>query len=258
MMIEETLPPPPLSVWDAAGMMGGFLFTLTVTYILSHKRIFWEDEMLGWMLLRDPSWKHMVQAWNIGADGGGFAFYLTGRAWFSIFGPSEVSFRLYTSTCFGLAFAVMWAAARRFYATGIVAFALLNSFFFSPVVVMHMTEGRFYGLEVLAAALTVWLAFHVADKKERISGPIYLAMFFTHALLTASHILGVVYSAFILLAIISVDLLRRRLRPLLYLSAALLLAAPAAGTQGDSRVCKRWEAAFLDYAAYSARSPLSL
>ncbi len=78
------------------------------------------------MLLRDPSWHHMVQAWRAGADGGDFTFYLTGRAWLRVFGASEVSFRLYSSSCFALVFTVMWIAARKFYTTGVVAFRVIQ------------------------------------------------------------------------------------------------------------------------------------
>ena len=57
-----------LGALDFVGMLAGFLLTLTVTCVLSRGRIFWEDESLGWMLLHDPSWQHMVQAWRSGAD----------------------------------------------------------------------------------------------------------------------------------------------------------------------------------------------
>jgi hypothetical protein len=209
-----------LAGWDVAGMLAGFLFTLTITYVLSRGRIFWEDEMLGWMLLRDPSWHHMVYAWRMGADGGGFTFYLTGRAWFHLFGPSDISFRLYSSTCFGLAFAATWAAARRYYSTGIVAFALINTWFFSPTFILHMREGRFYGLLTLAVSLAIWLALVVANAPSPTPKRLYAAMFAVHTLLTTSHLLGVVFSAFVLGAIVLTDLLSKRWRPLLYLSGA--------------------------------------
>ena len=50
-----------LTFIDLLGMVAGFVFCLLVSLALGHKRIFWEDEMLGWMLLRDPSFHHMVQ-----------------------------------------------------------------------------------------------------------------------------------------------------------------------------------------------------
>ena len=119
--------------------------------------------MLGWLLLRDPSWSHMVHAWNIGADGGGFSFYILGRAWFHLFGDSRLAFRLFSSTCFGLAFVVLWVALRRLYPTWIVALATSNTVFFSPPLTMHFLEGRFYGLLVLSTALALWLALRLDE-----------------------------------------------------------------------------------------------
>ena len=219
-------------------MLAGFAYTLALTVVLSRNRVFWEDEMLGWMLLRDPSWHHMLRAYQQGADGGGFLFYLLGRGWLGLFGPSEISFRLFSSTCFGLAFAVTWAGLRRFYGWGLVAFALCNTWFFSPPFIAHLAEGRFYGLLVLGVSLAFWLSLVLAEVPEATAPQptapqptpprFYWLMFFIHALLTTSHLLGVVFSAFLLGALVVLDLLQHRPRPLLYLAgmAPWLLLLP--------------------------------
>lgn len=210
----------PLGLWDCIGILIGIVLTLSAAAYLSRGRLFWEDEMLGWMLLNDPSWHHMVDAWEAGADGGGFSFYLIGRAWFFVAGASDLAFRLYSATCFALAFTVIWLAARRFYRPEIVAFACFNTFFFSRTLVLHMREGRFYGLLTLAVALAVWLALILAEK-PRSPRPIwYPALFAIHGLLTTSHLLGVVFSFTLLAAMMVLDLLQSRLRPLLYLAGA--------------------------------------
>lgn len=234
-------PSRPLTRWDFAGMLAGFLFTLTVAALLQRGRIFWEDEMLGWMLLRDPSWRHMLMAYNAGADGGGFTFYLTGRAWLHLFGPSELAFRLYSATCFGLAFVVSWVAMRRFYGTGLVALALFNTWFFSPPFVEHMAEGRFYGLLVLGVSLAVWLVFVLAERPTSTPARFYVLMFLVNALLTTSHLLGVVFSAFLLLATVLLDARAKRLRPPLYLAGVvswLLLFPERANIHASAAVGK--------------------
>ena len=220
--------PPRLGAWDYTGMLAGFLLTLAITVINSHGRLLWEDEMLGWLLLSDPSWHHMVRAWNLGADGGGFSFYLLGRAWFRLFGDSAVAFRLFSSTAFGLAFIAMWTALRRFYPIGIVAFAAANTFFCSPPFTLHMVEGRFYGLLVLGTALALWLALALDAAPDPTPKRLYLAAFLVHALLTTSHLLGVVYSVFLLLATVALDRLQDRRRFGLYatISASWLLLLP--------------------------------
>lgn len=222
-------------------MLAGFLLTLALTVVNTRGRIFWEDEMLGWLLLRDPSWHHMVHAWNLGADGGGFSFYLLGRAWFGVFGSSPLAFRLFSSTCFGAAFAAAWAGLRRFYPAGIVAFACFNTLFFSPPLTMHFLEGRFYGLLVMSTALALWLALVLDDAPDPTPKRLYFAFFLVHALLTTSHLLGVVYSFFLVAATVLLDLLRRRRRVALYLTAAstwLLLLPERTSIAAAGRVGK--------------------
>ena len=210
----------PLSRWDTVWMAAGLLLTATVSYALGYHRIFWEDEMLGWMLLRDPSWHHMVAAWRAGADGGGFSFYITGRVWFWIFGASEVSFRLYSAAGFGLSLCMLWVTLRRFYNLRIVAFALFNTWFFSSTIVTHMAEGRFYGLLMLSVTVALWLVVK-ADETDRMTPLLYLGMFVAHGVLTTSHLLGIVYSATLLGALMVLDRVRgRRIRTMLYVSAA--------------------------------------
>ena len=198
----------------------GALLTLTLAAAMGHNRIFWEDELLGWMMLRDPSWQHMLLGWLRGVDGGGILFYITGRLWFHIFGPSVLSFRMYSATGFAVAFAAIWAAARRFYPPSVVAFAVLITWFGSPVLVQALCEGRFYGLLMASDALAVFLYFHLADQ-ETLSLRHYLFVFTAHACLVTSHILGIFYSAFIVLAMVLLDLVKRRRRPRLYLAAML-------------------------------------
>ncbi len=220
--------PGKLSAWDFAGMLAGFLLTIAITIVNSHGRVFWEDEMLGWLLLTDPSWHHMIHAWNVGADGGGFSFYLLGRAWFALFGSSHLAFRLFSSTCFGVAFVATWGALRRNYPTWIVAFATFNTIFFSPPLTTHFLEGRFYGLLVMTTALAMWLALKLDDTPDPTPARFYVAAFLIHGLLTTSHLLGVIYSAFLVAAIVVLDRMRGRWRLGLYvtMAASWLLLLP--------------------------------
>ncbi len=187
---------------------------------MGHHRILWEDELLGWLMLRDPSWQHMLRGWLRGVDGGGILFYLTGRLWFRIFGPSVFSFRMYSATGFAMALTAIWAASRRFYRPAIVAFAVLVTWFGSPVLVQALCEGRFYGLLMASDAVAVYLYFRVADSRQ-LPRRFYLLVFAAHACLVLSHILGVFYSSLIVLAMIILDLSKQRWRPGLYLCAAL-------------------------------------
>ena len=218
--------------------------------------------MLGWMLLRDPTWRHMIFAYKQGADGGGFSFYLLGRAWLGVFGPSPLAFRLFSATCFGLAFVVTWATLRRFYGVGVTAFASFNTWFFSPPFVAHMAEGRFYGLLVLgvalAARLTAIWGGRSLPSQGAVSGSagqlpesgtgrrtslVYLSMFAAHGLLVTSHLLGVVFSAFLIAVMVVLDRLARRPKPWLYAAGVaswLLLLPERANIVASERVGKPW------------------
>ncbi len=228
---------------DYVLMALGFGFTLLLSVVLGHGRIFWEDEMLGWMLLTDPSWHHMVAAWRMGADGGGFSFYVLGRAWLHLFGPSETAFRLFSATGFGLGFVLTYATLRRFYGRWVAAFAMFNTYFCSQPLVLHMVEGRFYGLLVFALALTVWLAAKLEDCERRLPVGFYVAVVMAHALLVTSHILGVTYSACVLAAMVVLDRLAGRLRLGLYAGVAatwLLLLPERAAIHASAQVGKPW------------------
>jgi hypothetical protein len=249
----STFPPHPHGAPGAAGaaltlpdflcMSLGFAFTLVVSLVLSHGRMFWEDEMLGWMLLTDPSWHHMVQAWKMGADGGGFSFYVAARAWLHLFGPSEIAFRMYSAVFFGFAFVLTFLSTQRFYGRWIAAFAVFNTFFCSPPLVLHMAEGRFYGMLVCVFSLTVWLAFKLQDFEASPPAWFFVLTLLAHAVLVTTHVLGVCFSFFVLLAIVVLDRLSHRLRPGLYACVAvtwLLLIPEREALHATAQVGKPW------------------
>ena len=216
------------------------LLLISVPLYCARGRIFWEDEMLGFLLLRDPSFHHMITAWLQGADGGGFSFYLTGRLWFDLFGSSVRSFRMYTEVCFGAAFIISWVTMRRFYAEAVVTWASLSIWLVSPVLVQHMAEGRFYGLFMAAVALAIYMCVLASERRE-ISPLLYLGVFLANALLITSHLLGVVYSFCVIASMAWLDRSHGRLRPKLYLAAMaswLLLIPSLPAIRASGRVGK--------------------
>ena len=233
------------SVWGRADYLClalGVILVLASSVILGRGRIFWEDEMLGWMILTDPSWHHALEAWMSGADGGGASFYLTARPWLHLFGPSETSFRLYAATCFAISFVLNWCTMRRFYGVWITAFALFGTYFLSPPIVLHFVEGRFYGLLMLSVSFAIWASTSLQDAPEpRRRGS--LTLFAAHSLLTTSHLLGVVYSAVILIGMIVLDLSRKKWRPDLYwsvLASWLLLIPEISAIRASALIGKPW------------------
>ena len=211
---SSKLGPHPWSKLETFLLLAIVAYSLVFAHFCAHGRIFWEDEMLGSVLLKDPSFSHMIAGWRHGDDGGGLAFYLTGRAWFLIFGSSVGSFRAYSQMCFSLAMVFCWLSMRRFYRPLVVAASILGVWLISPEIPGHMIEGRFYGLLVASFACGTWLCLQSTSRK--ITPLLYLATFCAHLLLTSSHVLGIVYSAALLTTTILLDRTDGRWRPKLY------------------------------------------
>lgn len=201
-------------------VVGGLLLTFGSTVHFSAGRLFWSDELFGWMLLRDPSLSHMLAAWRAGADGGGLLFYLLGRVWFAAFGPTELSFRLFSAAGFYLGWIVLWLALRRRYKPWLIGTVMVFVWFSSMLILQHLIEGRFYGLLLGACALS-FLAARLALDTATPSAWVLLLLFLSNLLLVGTHPLGIFYSAALLVAVALADSLARRFRPLVYLATVL-------------------------------------
>lgn len=225
--MHEPAPPPTtrhitaprrLGWQDAVCLAIGIATTFGICLRLGYGRLLWEDEVLGWVMLRDPSWRHMFQSWNRGTDGGGALFYITGRLWFAVFGSGNMAFRLYSATLYAAAFMLLWMLVRRFYSSAPAAIAVLAAWFLSPALIPHAAEGRFYGL-FLASTLGVccWIV-HLLDDRHP-SWSRLLGTWLVFSLLITSHILGAVYACMLVLAWWCIDFVSGIVRPRLYLAA---------------------------------------
>jgi hypothetical protein len=202
---------------DSLCVAAGVCLTIAISLRLGLGRLLWEDEVLGWSMLRDRSWRHMFYSWLHGADGGGALFYITGRLWFLLFGDSNLSFRSYSATCFSIAFVIVWLLARRFYSLPAVAFGVLVGWFLSPTLVPHMAEGRFYGLFVAATAAAALLVLRSFERPHS-TARTYVATFLIFSALVTSHILGICYTGILLVGWFVADALQGRRRIRLYLA----------------------------------------
>lgn len=236
-----TDPAGQTNVWaDAPYVVFLIAYTFFVSLLRGRNLTFWEDEVLGWRLLSDPSWKHMLTSWLQGADGGGISFYLMGRGWFALFGDSMLSFRLFSASCFSLAFVVLWLSMRHFYSRALSLFSILLACFSSIVLLQHYTEGRFYGLFMLAFSLAL-AAYFRCTRSETAKAALVLGVFLSHALLVTSHILGIVYSAALLFATFAWDFTESRFRTRIYkavLGSWLLLLPCLPAIRASSAVGK--------------------
>lgn len=208
---------------DAAGVLAASLVLFTISYLRSRHRIFWGDEIVGWTLLRDSSFARLFHSWSNGADSSGLFFFLFARPWLRIFGATEVAARMFATLGVCASLAMVWVAARRYFSLGVVCFCIPFAYLSNPSVIVQLSNARTYGLFLAAVAATS-LLFLRAEPGARLSPILLLGTALAHSLLIGSHILGIVYSAFLIGAMVVEDLLSRdvgrgRMRPKLYASA---------------------------------------
>ena len=194
------------------------LFLLCI--LRSRQRLLWNDEVLGYVLLSDPSLAHAVRGWWEGADGGGFFYYLSGHLWMLALRPSALSLRLFSTFGFIASLILVWAAARRHYTVVPVTFGAALVYFTAPAMLWQEVNGRFYGMLVFAAAWAAFCFLRTVNAAHP-TRSLLIATTAAHAILIGSHIFGILFSLGMLLGTLGVDLLLHRVRWKLYLAIVL-------------------------------------
>ncbi len=189
------------------------------------------DEIFTWKEVSDPSLWHLYYAIQHGADGGQPLFYTTAWLWARAFGTGVLTLRLYSCIAMCGALLVTWKTIRRFYGVWATAFGVLAFWGTSGMLLDQNVEARFYGLYMLVVAVTVDLYTRLVARSVPTRALLVLA-FLSQAALVLTHVLGLIYSGLILLALILFDAAKGRLRWKLYLVyaagwLALLVWIPA-------------------------------
>ena len=211
---------PGLGAADIVGISLLGMALLLVAYFRARHRMFWGDEIMGWIVLRQPNFQALLQAWRFGIDSSGIWFYVVGRVWMSLFGTSELTLRLFSATGIAASAAVVWLAARRYYSVLPVAAGVTFVYSVLAPLRWQLVNGRTYGVFLFAAAVVFYLLLRGEDPRLRSPHVLFLlATFAAYSLLAGSHILGSIYVGAFLGMQLALDLYARRFRPLLYLSA---------------------------------------
>lgn len=184
--------------------------------IVSPKKPFWNDELIAWTVIHDPSLSHMLSALRNNVDFAPPLFHLSARMWALVFGGEEMGLRLFASAGFCVALVLLWRTLRRYYGTIATGFGLLTIWCTSDLFLYQNSEARNYGLFCGAAALTVAAFCALAESGEKITLPVAGVTIASQVLLVMSHLYGIVYGAVTLLALAVWDLLNRRFRPAVY------------------------------------------
>ena len=172
-----------------------------LSWHLSQARTLWYDELLAWNLLTDPSWHHMIDSWNRGADSGGLLFYVIGRPLVLGLGRHVFPIRLASALGLWISAVLWWRMLPRRTSDLPAAFAVALVFLGNATLLNYVAEIRFYGLLILTTTLAVY-AVHRIDQAKPSHAATFSLCLLTNALLLSSHMLGVLYSGALIAALV--------------------------------------------------------
>jgi hypothetical protein len=172
------------------------LFLIAACVLWSPHKQVWMDEIFTWKEVSDHSLLHLYYAIQHGADGGQPLFYTTAWLWAKAFGTSVLTLRLYSSVAMCTALLVSWRTIRRFYGLWATAFGVLMFWGTSNVLLEQNVEARFYGLYMLAVAVTVDLYTRLVARPAP-TRLLLLVALFSQAALVLTHVLGLIYSGWL-------------------------------------------------------------
>jgi hypothetical protein len=225
---ENTEPVRRIGLADVvllAFMVALFLFA---SWYRSRGRMFWGDEIMGWIVIRQDTWPHLMKMWGDGIDSSGFFFYVFGRPWLGLFGANELSLRMFSAFGMALCFVLTWLSARRTNRIEVVAAVLPIVFFLNRTALWQLANGRIYGVLMASVGLTVYALLRTSPEEPDANAwwPTTLT-FVAFLLLTGSHTLGMLYWGVFFAGLLARDLCFRVFRPKLYLAAlAGLIVVP--------------------------------
>ena len=194
-----------------AALTGSLLYVIFLSWHFSRARILWYDELLAWNLLTDTSFHHMWASWNQGADSGGLLFYVLGRPLVLGFRHYVFPIRLASALALWGTAVLWWGMLRRNIPGAFAAFAVAFVFLGNSTLLNYVAEIRFYALLLFTATLAVYAGSWMerAQPSRRVA---FALSFVTNGLLISSHMLGLIYSAAVLFAVL-VSAFPRRLKP---------------------------------------------
>jgi hypothetical protein len=184
---------------------------------VSSKKYFWNDELLSYFLVADPSFQHMMAALGDAINNAPPLYFAVGWIWTKLFSASELSLRLFSSLGICAALVITWLTMRRVYSFWPVSIATLSVFCLSGIILEQNAEARYYGLFLAVSALALYDYGTLSSptSRGRRFSPMTAVI---HALMVYTHPFGFVYSGVILLALIIHDRWHGGARPYVYLS----------------------------------------
>lgn len=172
---------------------------LTSAIIISSKKLFWNDELLSFYLLNDPSFVSMMAAVSDRINQSPPLYFVLGWLWVQLFGSTELSLGLFSSLTIIITLCLVWIVLRHTYSFWSTAVGVIVVFCLSPLVLTHNTEVRMYGLFAAACAFA-FFQYDFICRRQNLSWKILTVNSIAHAAIVLTHLYGVFYSAAILAA----------------------------------------------------------
>lgn len=210
-----------LSCAVAALVIGGLIYTT--------RRVMWIDEVLAFTIVTEKSWTAL---WTEAQDiiGSVPLYYVLGHGWGMVFGYSEFSLRLMSMFFMVASMVLLWLKLRRYYSGLSTAIGVTSAYFLSSLILYQNVEIRFYGVHIFVGSLMLWAYDWVAQpaaagkgagKGTFVGVAKFGVLFGTSYAWAMLHLYGMIFSGMALLALCVVDLLQRRIRPLIYTAVPL-------------------------------------
>jgi hypothetical protein len=209
-----------LNKWEYLVPLLASVSLLISCAIASPKKYFWNDELLSYYLLTDPSLPHLMTAWGDTFNQSPPLYFILGWFWAKVFGNTDLSLRLFSSLAICVTLTLVWIVLRRTYNFWLASIATLSVFSFSDLILYHNVEVRMYGLFSAVCALAL-LAFDTINRQEKCSRKLLVANSLIHGAIVVTHLYGLFYSGAILAAFILRDRYFKIIRKNVYLSVIL-------------------------------------
>ena len=212
--------------------------------LISGKKFFWNDELLSYYLLSDPSFAHMLGAFHDKINNTPPLYFILGWLWVRVFGATELSLRLFSSLGMCIACVTVWVTLRRTYNFWSASIGTLSVFCTSELILSQNAEARMYGL-FLAICSFALLQFDINNSSSQSSRWIICSNACVHAAMVHTHLFGMFYSGAIVCSHIAIDKYLKIFRPKLYLSIvlswlSLILYIPSFLNQADAGNPRTW------------------
>ncbi|GET35667.1 glycosyltransferase family 39 protein [Microseira wollei] len=249
-----------LNKWEYIVPLLASLSLLISCAIASPKKYFWNDELLSYYLLTDPSLPHLMNAWGDTFNQSPPLYFILGWFWAKVFGNTDLSLRLFSSLAICVTLTLVWIVLRRTYNFWLASIATLSVFGFSDLILYHNVEVRMYGLFSAVCALGL-LVFDTINRQEKCSRKLLVTNSLIHGVIVVTHLYGLFYSGAILAAFIIRDRYFNLFRKNVYFSTIsgwlfLLLLLPILINQSNNHA--KWFSAidvitFINYFVVSTK-----